>query len=162
MNISSKKTLITTVAVCAVVAASTFAYAGSHGGSKDQLKKSMEYRQSTFKMVGQHFGAMAAMVKGKVAYDADTFAKNADALVMLSQLAPNGFAIEGTHKKSRAKKAIWKNKADFAEKVTALQTASVALAEAAKTGELDKAKAAFGKAGKTCKGCHTDYRSKKK
>lgn len=162
MKISSKSTLIITITLCAAIAASTFAFAGSHGASKDQLKDAMEYRQSTFKMVGQHFGAMAAMVKGKVEYDADTFTKNAEALVMLSQLSPNGFAVEGAHKKSRAKKAIWEKKEDFAEKVSAFQTAATALSAAAKTGDLDKAKAAFGDAGKSCKGCHKAYRSKKK
>ena len=162
MNISSKSTLITAATLCVAVAASTFAFAGSHGASKKRLKSAMEYRQSTFKMVGQHFGAMAAMVKGKVEYDAAEFAKNAEAVAMLSQLSPNGFAVEGVHKKSRAKKAIWESKEDFAEKVTAFQTASAALAEAAKSGDLDKAKAAFGNAGKSCKGCHTDYRAKKK
>jgi len=162
MNFSSKSTLITAATLCIAVAASTLAFAGSHGASKKQLKNAMEYRQSTFKMVGQHFGAMAAMVKGKVEYDAASFAKNADAVAMLSQLAPNGFAVEGTHKKSRAKKEIWENKDGFAEAVTAFQTAAAALSEASKAGNLDKAKAAFGGVGKTCKGCHTDYRSKKK
>lgn len=162
MDISSKKTLITTVILCTAIAASTLAFAGSHGASKDQIKDAMEYRQSTFKMVGQHFGVMAAMVKGKVEYDADTFAKNAEAVAMLSQLAPNGFAVEGAHEKSRTKEAAWENKEDFAEKVTAFQTAAAALSEAAKGGDLDKAKAAFGDAGKSCKGCHKTYRSKKK
>ena len=162
MKFYSKSTLITSVALVTAVAASTLAFAGSHGASKDQLKDAAEYRQSTFKMVGQHFGSMAAMVKGKVEYDAATFTKNAEAVAMLSQLSPNGFATEGTTKKSRAKKAIWKEKEDFAEKVTAFQTASAALVEASKTGDLDKAKAAFGGVGKTCKGCHTDYRAKKK
>lgn len=113
-------------------------------------------------MVGQHFGNMAAMVKGKVEYNAATFTKNAEAVAMLSQLAPNGFATEGEHNKSRAKKTIWENKEDFARKVTAFQTASTVLVEASKTGDLGKAKAAFGGVGKTCKGCHTDYRAKKK
>ena len=162
MNISKNGALITAATLFVAIAASSLAFAGSHGGNKDQQKDAMEYRQSTFKMVGQHFGAMAAMVKGKVEFDAATFTKNADAVAMLSQLAPYGFATEGAHKKSRAKKAIWKNKEDFAEKVTAFQTASAALAEAAKSGDADKAKAAFGAAGKSCKGCHTDYRSKKK
>lgn len=162
MNFSSKDIIITTVALVTAIVASTFASAGSHHASKDQLKDAMEYRQSTFKMVGQHFGNMAAMVKGKVEYNAATFTKNAEAVAMLSQLAPNGFATEGEHNKSRAKKTIWENKEDFARKVTAFQTASTVLVEASKTGDLGKAKAAFGGVGKTCKGCHTDYRAKKK
>ena len=162
MKLSSKSTLIGTITLGVVIAASTMAFAGSHASSKDEQKDAMEYRQSTFKMVGQHFGMMAAMVKGKVEYDAAAFTKNAEAVQMLSQLSPNGFVAVGSAKKSRAKKAIWEEKEDFAQKVTDFQTASAALVEASKTGDLDKAKAAFGGVGKTCKGCHTDYRSKKK
>lgn len=163
MNISPKKTLITGIALGSAIAVSTLAFAGSHGGaSKDELKKAMEYRQSNFKMVKQHFNAITAVVKGKVAYDADSFAKDAKALAMLSQLSANGFVVKGTHEKSRAKKVIWEDKLDFSRKVAAFQKATASLAAAANSGDLNEAKAAFGDVGKSCKGCHTTYRSKKK
>ena len=161
MNLSSKSTIIGTMTLGLVIAASTIAYAGSHS-SKDAQKDAAEYRQSTFNMVGQHFGVLAAMAKGKVEFDAATFTKNAEAVEMLSRLTPNGFMVEGATKKSRAKDAIWEDKADFDAKVAEFQTASAALVEAAKSGDADKAKAAFGGVGKTCKGCHQPYRSKKK
>lgn len=160
MTISKKNTFITAATLCVAVAASTLAFADGHSGKKAQ-KAAAEYRQSTFIMVGHHFGIMGDMVKGKVEFDAAAFAENADAVAALGKLAPTGFVVEGAAGKSRAKKEIWKDKAAFDEKMTAFQTASVTLAEATKGGDEGKMKAAFGDVAKSCKGCHTDYRAKK-
>lgn len=160
MIISKKTTLISTAALCLAVAASTIAFADTHGGDKKAMEDAAEYRQSTFKMVGHHFGTLGAMMKGKVEFNAETFAKNAEAVAMLSQLAPTGFEVEGVAEGSGAKADIWKDKEAFAEKMSDFQTAAAALSEAAKTGDEGKMKAAFGPVGKSCKGCHTDFREK--
>jgi cytochrome c556 len=158
MKITQKNALISAVTLCVAVAATGLAFAADE--SKAQ-KGAAKYRKSTFIMVNHHMGVLGAMVKGKVDFDLAVYTKNAEALAAISQLASTGFAVEGTVKGSRAKNAIWENKTDFDEKLTAFQTASTALAAAAKTGDADKAKAAFGDVGKSCKGCHTDYRKKK-
>ena len=106
-------------------------------------------------------GAMAAMMKGKVDFSVESFAKNADAVAALSLLAPNGFEVEGLSDDTEASENIWKDKEGFNEKMTDFQTASAALSEATKSGDEGKIKAAFGPFAKTCKGCHTDYREKK-
>lgn len=159
MMTSKRNIVLSTTALCVAVAASTIAFAGSHGGEKAQ-EAAAKYRQSTFSMVKHHFGPMGAMMKGKVAFNAEAFAKNAAAVATLSQLAPNGFEVSGVSMESDAKDAIWENKAAFDEKMTAFQTASAALAEAAKSGDEGKMKKAFGPVAKSCKGCHTDYREK--
>ena len=160
MNALRKHSIATVVTLCTLAAASTIAFAASHGASKEAQEDAAEYRQSTFKMVGQHFGIMGDMAKGKTEFDQDAFSKNADALAALSQLAPFGFEVEGVADGSRAKKGIWENKADFDEQMAEFQTAAAALAEVAKAGDMDKTKAAFADAGKTCKGCHTGFREK--
>ena len=157
MKISQKNLLITTVTLCAAISASTLAFAADKA-----QEDAAEYRHSTFTMVGHHFGTLGAMVKGKVDFDAEKFTKNAEAVAALSQLATTGFEVEGAVGKSRAEASAWENKEDFAEKMTAFQTASAALVEAAKTGDEGKSKAAFGAVGKTCKGCHQEYRGEKK
>lgn len=157
MKISKKNALITTLTLCAAVSVSTLAFAADKA-----QEDAAEYRHSTFNMVGHHFGILGAMVKGKVDFDADTFTKNAEAVAALSQLAPTGFEVEGAVGKSRTEAAAWENKEDFAEKMTAFQTASAALVEAAKSGDEGNAKAAFGGVGKSCKGCHQEYRTEKK
>ena len=157
--ISKKTAVISTATFCAAIAVSTIAFAASHSDGKAQ-EDAAEYRQSTFKMVGQHMGGMAAMMKGKVDFSVESFAKNAEAVAMLSQLAPKGFEVEGLSDDTDAKEEIWKDKAAFDEKMGAFQTAAAALAEATKSGEEGKIKGAFGPFAKTCKGCHSDYREK--
>ena len=155
MEISKKNVLITAVTLCAAISASTIAFAADKA-----QEDAAEYRQSTFTMVGHHFGVLGAMVKGKVDFDAAAYTKNAEALAAITMLAPTGFEVEGTSDDSRAKAAIWEDKKAFDEKMTEFQVASAALVEAAKSGDEKTAKAAFGDAAKTCKGCHTEYRSK--
>ena len=155
MEISKKNVLITAVTLCAAISASTIAFAANKA-----QEDAAEYRQSTFKMVGHHSGVIGNMVKGKGDFDAAAYTKNAEALAAISMLAPTGFEVEGTSDGSRAKAAIWEDKKAFDEKMTAFQVASAALVEAAKSGDEKTAKAAYGDVGKTCKGCHTDYRSK--
>lgn len=136
----------------------------TQGISADEKAKaaSVDYRQSTFKMAKWHIGPMAGMVKGKVAYDAEAFSGHANAMASLSQLAENGFLIESPAEDSRAKTNIWENKADFDKKMQAFVDASEKLVVAAKSNSLDTIKPAFGALGKSCKGCHDEYRSKKK
>ena len=70
----------------------------------------------------------------------------------------SGFG-EGTDKgDTRAKSEIWTEQAKFKEGADKMQAETIKLAAAAKTGNLDNLKAAFGAAGQTCKACHDDYR----
>lgn len=155
MTITKQTALISTATFFVAIAASTIAFAAN-----DAKEDAAEYRQSTYKMVGQHVGAMGAMMKGKVDFNVESFAKNAEAVAMLSQLAPNGFETEGLSDDTEAKEEIWKDKEAFNEKMSDFQTAAANLAEATKTGDEGKIKAAFGPLGKSCKGCHSDYREK--
>lgn len=155
--ISKKVKFISTAAIAVAVSAGTLAFAASHASTKAQ-EGAAEYRQSTFKMVRHHFGALGDMMKGKVEFDAEVFAANANALAALGTLAPNGFMVEGVAEGSEAKAEIWEDKAAFDEKMSAFTTTTAALAEAAKTGDEGAMKKAFGPAAKTCKGCHSEFR----
>lgn len=139
-------------------------FLSTHGVSADEKAQAaaIDYRQSTFKMVKWHMGPMADMVKGKMAYDAAAFSKNADAMADLSKLASNGFLINSPSEDSRAKASIWENTADFDKKLQAFVEASNKLVIAAKSNSIDTIKPAFGELGKSCKGCHDDYRLDKK
>lgn len=118
------------------------------------------YRQSTFKMVKQHFGPMVGMIKGEIDFNAEVFSKNAEALQSLTQLAPNGFVTPGVAKGSKVKEAVWENPEDFAAKIKGFQDGANAIVEVAKSGDLATIKPVFGKAAKSCKACHKEYRSK--
>ena len=59
---------------------------------------------------------------------------------------------------ARALPAIWTEQAKFKEGADKMQAEVAKLSAAAKTGNLDAIKTAFGAAGQTCKACHDDFR----
>lgn len=105
-----------------------------------------------------HFGRVGAMANGRAPYDAKAAADNAEIAVAMSKLPWAAFG-EGTDKgETRAKPEIWKEQAKYKEGADKMQAEMVKLAAAAKTGNLDNLKAAFGPAAGTCKACHDAYR----
>ena len=98
------------------------------------------------------------MANGRVPYDAKAAADNADTVSALAKLPWAAFG-EGTDKgETRAKPEIWKESAKFKEASDKMQAEIVKLNVAAKAGNLDALKAAFGPAGASCKACHDNFR----
>lgn len=118
----------------------------------------VKYRKAAFTVMGAHFGRIGAMANGRVPFDAKMVADNAAIVETMSKLPWAGFG-EGTDKgDTRAKPEIWTEQAKFKEGADKMQAEVVKLAAAAKTGNLDNVKAAFGAVGQTCKACHDAYR----
>ncbi len=121
----------------------------------------IKYRQSVMTVMGTHFGRIGAVVQGKAPYDAKTTADNANIVATMSRLPFTAF-VEGSDKggNTKAKPEIWKETDKFQAAGKEMQELVAKLDAAAKTGSLDAIKAAFGEAGKACKGCHDNYREK--
>ncbi|MBU6258480.1 MAG: cytochrome c [Burkholderiales bacterium] len=118
----------------------------------------IKYRQAAFTLMGAHFGALAAMAKGKVPFDAKVATDNANLAVQLSRL-PFSHFIPGSDKgHTAALPKIWTEKDKFEAKAKTMQDAMVKVDEAAKAGNLEAFKSAVGETGKACKSCHDDYR----
>ena len=118
----------------------------------------VKYRKAAFSGMGTHFGRIGAMANGRVPFDAKMVAENAAIVETMSKLPWAGFG-EGTDKgETRAKPEIWTEQAKFKEGADKMQAEVVKLSAAAKTGNLDNVKAAFGAVGQTCKACHDAYR----
>jgi cytochrome c556 len=118
----------------------------------------IKYRKASFTVMAAHFGRVGAMANGRAPYDAKAAADNAEIAVAMSKLPWAAFG-EGTDKgETRAKPEIWKEQAKYKEGADKMQAEMVKLAAAAKTGNLDNLKAAFGPAAGTCKACHDAYR----
>jgi cytochrome c556 len=64
--------------------------------------------------------------------------------------------------KTRAKSEIWQKPADFAAKSKEFDQRAQAFNAALRGTDLAAIRAAHGELGKSCKGCHDDYRSEKK
>lgn len=131
---------------------------GSHLASATDVEDAIEYRQGVFKTIKWNFGPMAGMVKGKIDFDAAEFSRRADLVAVLSKMPGEGF-IEGSDMgDTDAKPEIWENKDKFDAGMDALAKNAAALADAAKSGDMSVIKPAFGELGKTCKGCHDNFR----
>lgn len=150
MKIAATSLLAAAVLTLAMPASAQFAKA------EDAIK----YRQSALTVLGTHFARLGAMANGKAPYDAAQAAADADVVLVASRLPWHAFG-DGTDKgrETAARPEIWKEQAKFKERGDAMQ-AQVAdkLVPAAKSGNLDQLKAAFGPTAQSCKACHDDFR----
>ncbi|MFE1573979.1 c-type cytochrome [Comamonas odontotermitis] len=137
------------------------ALSGFSTGASAQFAKAedaIKYRQSALFVMAQHFGRVGAMANGKVPFDAKAAEQNADIVAQMAKLPWAGF--DAAHEGGKAKPEIWKEQAKFKDLADKMQAETVKLAVAAKTGDLDKLKAAFGPAAASCKACHDDFRNR--
>jgi cytochrome c556 len=118
----------------------------------------IKYRQSALRVMGTHFGRIGAMVNGRAPFDAAAAQQNAEIVAMMSTLPWQGFGA-GTEG-GKAKADIWKESAKFKELSDDMGKKVIALNAAAKTGNLDTIKTAFGAAGGSCKTCHDAFQDK--
>jgi len=145
---------IAALALAAVAATLSAPAAAQFAKAEDAIK----YRQGALFVIGQHFGRLGAMAQGKIPFEAKAAQDNADVVLNMSKLPWAGFG-PGTEG-GKAKPAIWKEQAKYKEHSDKFEAEAVKLAAAAKTGNLDNLKAAFGDAAGTCKACHDAYRNK--
>ena len=118
----------------------------------------IKYRKAAFTVMGNHFARVGAMASGRAPYDAKAAVENADIAAAMSKLPWAAFT-EGSDKgETRAKPEIWKDSAKFKEAADKMQSELTKLDVAAKAGNLDALKTAFGPAAATCKGCHDNFR----
>ena len=118
----------------------------------------IKYRQSAFALTGQHMGRIGAVVKGEVAFNAAEVQKSAALIATLSTLPWEAFG-PGTEG-GKAKPVIWKEMDKVKAGADKYMKAAAELNTAAKSGNLEQLKKAFGATQQTCKACHDDYRDK--
>lgn len=143
----------TALAVSALVLASSTALAHQE---KDPVKSQIHYRQALFSLVGANMGKMGAVMRGKAEYDSKTITEAANVLAALAPVAHEGFVLESAGEGTDAKAAIWQDKAKFDEIMAKFVSATADLAANADTEKGFKSN--FAAVGKTCKGCHDDYK----
>ena len=149
------KPILTFVLAAAAVTLSVPA-AAQFAKPEDAIK----YRKSALTVMAAHFGRLGAMATGKAPFDAKVAAENADVVVYMSKLPWAAFVAGSDTGDTKAKPEIWKDAAKFKAASEKMQAEVVKLAAAAKTGNADNLKAAFGPAAETCKGCHDEFRAK--
>jgi cytochrome c556 len=156
-----KSALLAVAGLAALGTVSTVALADGH------IKKAVEARQGFMKVVSFNLGPLGAMAKGEMDYDAELAANNAKNLHALSVMNNGAMWPAGSDNAAlgedvtRALPAAWASDSKVGEKHKAWIDASAQLAAVAGDG-LDALKGAVGTVGKSCGGCHDDYRAEKK
>ena len=122
----------------------------------------IEARKAFMQVVKFNMGVLGGMARGKVDYDAtaaETAAKNMHLLTQMNNTAmyPKGSDSKSLPDETTAKPEIWSS-AKIGEIHGQWAKASATLAETAGKG-LPELRANIGAVGKTCKGCHDDFRT---
>ena len=150
------------ILACIAAAAALVAMASPASAQFAKPEDAIKYRQSALTVIGTHFGRIGAMVNGRVPFDAKVAQENAEIVADMAKLPWAAFG-PGTDKGSiptRAKAEIWTEQAKFKELSEKMVAETAKLQAAAKTGNADTLKAAFGATGATCKACHDNYQAK--
>jgi len=120
----------------------------------------VKYRQHTMDAVGGHMQALVQLVKGEVDHK-DHITVHASSLAALSTIAPDLFGADSkTGADTEALPKIWEDPDLFKQRLDAFRSSAQDLDAAAKTGDMAKIGAALGPVGKSCKGCHDDFKKK--
>jgi cytochrome c556 len=123
-------------------------------------ENAVKYRQNTMEAIGGHMGALAQIVKGEVDHK-DHIPVHVAGLAGLSGVAPDLFGADSREgADTDALPKIWEDPAAFKERLTAFRTAALDLEAVVKAGDMTKFPPAFGALGKSCKGCHDDFKKK--
>ena len=148
-----KKNLIQ-LAVASLAMATLMPVQAQFAKPEDAIK----YRKASYTVMAAHFGRLGAMANGRMPYDAKAAQENAELVNTLAKLPWAAFG-EGTDKgDTRAKPEIWKESAKYKEAADKMQAEIGKLNVAAKAGNVEALKAAFGPAAASCKACHDNFR----
>jgi cytochrome c556 len=135
-------------------------FADGHASDK-ALAAAVKARQSHMQLYSFNLGALGAMAKGEVEYDAATAQGAADNLVTVATLNQQGYWLPGTDsdamENSRALPAIWG--ADSNAQKLGMDLAEAAASMQAVAGsDLAGLQGAMKAVGDACSACHEDYR----
>lgn len=155
-----KKPSILAVLANLTLTASVIVFSAPASAQFQKPEDAVKYRQSVMTVMGTHFGRIGAMVNGRIPFDAKVALDSAHVVATMSTLPWPAFTPDTEALKSRAKPEIWKEGAKFKEANEKLMTEAAKLEVAAKSGNLDTIKAAFGVVGGSCKACHDSFQAK--
>ena len=145
----------------AAVAAGALCLAGA-ALAQSAVDGAVKARKAHMQLYAFNLGALGAMARGDVAYDAEAAEAAAANIAALSTLDQSRYwppgSAQGEAEGSRALPALWTSGDDVMAKAGAFRDAAGALAAAAGT-DLPSLQAAMGPLGQACGSCHESYRA---
>ena len=120
----------------------------------------IKYRQNVMKATGGHMGAIVDILKNDLALQAHIL-DHARSINQNSKMILEMFPKGSDFGETKAKPSIWKNWSKFETASKAFVRESTTLAKVAESGDMKALSKQFRATGKTCGGCHKDFRERK-
>jgi len=120
----------------------------------------VKQRQAAMTLQGKYFGPLAGMAQGKVPFNHDVVARNAGYLDALDKMPWDGFNESTKGEKSSALPAVWAKPAEFKQAQERLENEVAKLVQVSGGSDEGAIKAQIGAVGKSCGGCHENFREK--
>lgn len=150
------RTLVFGIATAAVIVAAPMLLPAQAQDGKMAYQK----RDDAMGTLSDNMKVLAAFVKEDKGSMAEVTAA-AENVHRVAMEIPALFEVQSTPEGSRAKPEIWSDWDTFVKDAKALEDASNTLLMAAKAGDAQAVKAAFGKVGGSCGDCHKPFRAPK-
>lgn len=119
-----------------------------------------KYRKGVMKAIGGQMASIGASMKGQVF--TENLATHATAMAAMAEIAPVLFPKGSGVAKSEALPAIWEKPAEFKARMDDFVSAARDFEKLAKAGDMSGIVGGVKNLGKSCKGCHDDFREEKK
>jgi len=154
------KKFLTSIVIAStlIVATSTMA---ENAKSLKQAERAVETRKAVFGLLGSNMFPLGSMAKGRMPFDAKAIEKHALRINQLSLMIADHTSTNtsGFKVKTEALNDIWEKPDAFEQRTNDLVTASAHLQKIANSGDESAIKKAIGEVGKSCGGCHDDFKA---
>ncbi|NQZ80802.1 MAG: cytochrome c [Colwellia sp.] len=152
--------LLTSAAIGLVISIASTSVIAQDAKSLKQAKRATELRQSIFSLLGSNMGPLGGMAKGRIPLDAKQIEKYALRINQLSLMIADytGTNTSGHKVETQALDKVWQQPEQFSKRISDLTKASANLKKVALTGDEAVIKKAIGGIGRTCGGCHDDFK----
>lgn len=147
-----------TFALAAAVAVPVLAAGQASAADEDAVVK---FRKNNMEIVGGAMHNIVAQLKGEAPVK-DQIAAYAAIMADAAKLSPAAFKDKamGMEERTTAKEDIWANWDKFEGGLQKFETETAKLAQVAASGDMGAVGAQLQEVGKTCKGCHDNFRKK--
>ena len=129
----------------------TSSLADSHGIIK--------YRQNVMKSTAGHMGAIVDILKNRLPLEAH-IVDHARSMLQISRMILSMFPEGSSKGRTRSKQAIWENWSEFESAANNFERESAKLSEVAENGDMEALAKQVRATGKTCSGCHRNFRKR--
>tara|TARA_B100000315_G_scaffold124245_1_gene114227 strand:+ start:617 stop:1069 length:453 start_codon:yes stop_codon:yes gene_type:complete len=129
----------------------TSSFADSHGIIK--------YRQNVMKSTAGHMGAIVDILKNRLPLEAH-IVDHARSMLQNSRMTLSMFPKGSGKGRTKSKQAIWENWSEFQSAANDFERESAKLSKVAESGDMEALAKQVRATGKTCSGCHRNFRKR--